>query len=276
MPDRFPLRPLRTSGAGSPLEVRLPVPCARAARRVLTSSIARVIGPTPPGTGVIARARSAAASKSTSPTSPSSVRFVPTSITTAPSRTISPVTSRGEPTAAISTSASRQTAPRSRVREWQCVTVALAASSSCASGLPTRIERPITTARAPSSDAPASLSSSITPAGVQETIASARPCISSPAFTGVIPSTSLAGSISEMNSSWSRWSGQRELQQDPVDAVVGVEVAQQRPPALPARRQRPARGGRTRCRPPPSPRASCARTWPKRGRRRRARSPARA
>ena len=75
------------------------------------------------------------------------------------------VTRPGEPTAAISTSASRQTAARSRVREWQWVTVALAASSSWASGLPTRIERPSTTARAPSSSAPASASSSITPGG---------------------------------------------------------------------------------------------------------------
>ena len=57
---------------------------------------------------------------------PSSVRLVPTSITTAPSRTMSAVTSPGDPTAAISTSASRQTAGRSRVREWQCVTVAFA------------------------------------------------------------------------------------------------------------------------------------------------------
>ena len=85
---------------------------------------------------------------------------------------MSPVTSRGEPDRGDSTSASRQTAARSRVREWQCVTVALAASSSWASGLPTRIERPTTTARAPSSSAPASRSSSITPAGVHGTIAS--------------------------------------------------------------------------------------------------------
>lgn len=39
---------------------RYPTPaCARAARRVLTSSIARVMGPTPPGTGVMAPAFSA-------------------------------------------------------------------------------------------------------------------------------------------------------------------------------------------------------------------------
>ncbi len=43
-----------------------------------------VMGPTPPGTGVIAPATSRAASKSTSPTRPSPVRFTPTSITVAP------------------------------------------------------------------------------------------------------------------------------------------------------------------------------------------------
>src|SRR6185295_6077548 len=40
-----------------------------AAATVLASSIATVIGPTPPGTGVIHDARARAASKSTSPTS---------------------------------------------------------------------------------------------------------------------------------------------------------------------------------------------------------------
>ena len=43
---------------------------SRAALSVFTSSIAIVIGPTPPGTGVIAPATSLTASKSTSPTRP--------------------------------------------------------------------------------------------------------------------------------------------------------------------------------------------------------------
>ena len=55
------------------------------------------------------------------------------------------------PTAATSTSARRQTSARSRVREWRVVTVALACSSSAEIGLPTRSERPTTTASAPSS-----------------------------------------------------------------------------------------------------------------------------
>src|SRR5215216_8033040 len=84
-----------------------------AARSVLARSIAIVMGPTPPGTGVIAPATSLAASKSTSPTSPSSVRLMPTSTTAAPGLTQSPLTMRGDPTAATRMSARRQTAGRS-------------------------------------------------------------------------------------------------------------------------------------------------------------------
>src|SRR6267143_4103111 len=120
------------------------------ARKVLRRSIAIVIGPTPPGTGVIARARAATLSNSTSPTSlPVSRRLIPTSITQAPSFTMSPVTVRGRPAATQRTSARRVCAARSRVRVWHMVTVAWRASRSWASGLPTRRERPITTASAP-------------------------------------------------------------------------------------------------------------------------------
>ena len=59
---------------------------AVAAATVLMSSIATVMGPTPPGTGVIHAARSRALAKSTSPTSlPLASRLMPTSITIAPS-----------------------------------------------------------------------------------------------------------------------------------------------------------------------------------------------
>ena len=163
-----------------------------AAATVLASSIAIVIGPTPPGTGVIAPATSLTGSKSTSPTRPSSVRLVPTSITVAPGLTISAPTIRGEPTAATRMSAREQTAARSRVREWQTVTVAFSPSSSAASGRPTRIERPRTTASAPSSSVPAWRSSSTTPRGVHGT-RPGRPWASSPALVAVRPSTSLAG-----------------------------------------------------------------------------------
>src|SRR5579863_2628534 len=64
--------------------------CREQASSVLRNSMAMVIGPTPPGTGVIAPATFAAASNSTSPISrvlPGSAagtRLMPTSITVAP------------------------------------------------------------------------------------------------------------------------------------------------------------------------------------------------
>ena len=56
-----------------------------------------VIGPTPPGTGVIAPATSAALAKSTSPTSLPSTRLMPTSITVAPGFSQSPLIISGRP-----------------------------------------------------------------------------------------------------------------------------------------------------------------------------------
>src|SRR5260221_467282 len=71
-----------------------------------------VMGPTPPGTGVIAPATAAASPKLTSPTSrnlPSrSTRLMPTSITDAPGLTQSPRTISARPTAATRMSARRQ------------------------------------------------------------------------------------------------------------------------------------------------------------------------
>src|SRR5205814_9864927 len=78
---------------------------ARAAFTVLASMRAIVIGPTPPGTGVMWPARSAAPG-STSPTRPPSVRLIPTSITVAPSLIMSAETRPGTPTAATTMSAS--------------------------------------------------------------------------------------------------------------------------------------------------------------------------
>ena len=93
---------------------------ASAASRVLDISIARVMGPTPPGTGVIAAHCGATEAKSTSPTMPSSVRLMPTSMTTAPSlHVLARRSSSGRPIAATRMSASRHTAGRSTVRLWQ-------------------------------------------------------------------------------------------------------------------------------------------------------------
>src|SRR5690606_13683154 len=88
-----------------------------AATTVLVSSIAIVIGPTPPGTGVIQPATSLTLSNSTSPTVLPSRLLIPTSITTAPGLTQSPFTISGCPTAATSISACLHSATRSFVLE---------------------------------------------------------------------------------------------------------------------------------------------------------------
>src|SRR5579863_1295803 len=63
-------RVVHHAGARAVHQPPLLIPCWRTlASRVLLSSVAIVIGPTPPGTGVIQAARAAAAANSTSPTS---------------------------------------------------------------------------------------------------------------------------------------------------------------------------------------------------------------
>ena len=149
----------RAAGStGSDTRFRFAVPAdpllIQAARNVLRITQAMVIGPTPPGTGEIAPAISLASLKATSPTSfvlPASpgTRLMPTSITVAPGLIQLPRTISGRPTAAKSKSARRQTSARSLVLECAIVTVAFSASNNCASGLPTMLERPTTTASIP-------------------------------------------------------------------------------------------------------------------------------
>src|SRR6185369_5152322 len=117
---------VQTARAGNPAIVQ-------AARTVLTIRQAMVIGPTPPGTGVIAPATCEASAKLTSPTSfdlppGPGTRLMPTSITVAPGLIQSPRTISGRPIAATSRSALRHTAGKSRVLEWAIVTVAFSAS----------------------------------------------------------------------------------------------------------------------------------------------------
>ena len=108
--------------------------------------------PTPRGTGVTAAATCETAAKSTSPVMPPlPSSFVPTSTTTAPGATMSAVTACARPMQLTSTSARLVSAARPRVLEWHTVTVALRASSSCATGLPTTRLLPSTATRAPAS-----------------------------------------------------------------------------------------------------------------------------
>ena len=154
-----------------------------------------VIGPTPPGTGVMADAFSLTFSKSTSPQSlPFSSRSMPTSMTTAPSFTISAVINFGLPMAATKISARLHSSKRSFVLLWQTVTVASALRRSSAMGRPTILLLPTTTARLPATGILLRESISMTPSGVQATVpASLRASL--PMFSAKNPSTSLEGGM---------------------------------------------------------------------------------
>ena len=86
--------------------------------RVLRSKQAIVIGPTPPGTGVIDDAFNCPSEKFTSPTSfvffssLISILLIPTSITIAPLFIQSPLINSGRPTAATKISAFLQSSAR--------------------------------------------------------------------------------------------------------------------------------------------------------------------
>ena len=110
---------------------------------MLDSSIARVIGPTPPGLGETQPATSQTSS-ATSPASLPSTRETPTSSTAAPGLTMSPLMIPGTPAAATTMSAWRTCAARSRVPVWHSVTVAFSERrvSSRPSGRPTVMPRP--------------------------------------------------------------------------------------------------------------------------------------
>src|SRR6516225_6728026 len=100
---------VQNSGSGRPRR-------RQAARNVLSNRQAIVIGPTPPGTGVIAPATLLADEKSTSPITrarPSGLGagLMPTSMTVAPGLIQSPLTIPGCPAAAITMLAPRQISP---------------------------------------------------------------------------------------------------------------------------------------------------------------------
>ena len=170
------------------------------------------MGPTPPGTGVMAPACFTAASKSTSPTSlvlrldfllffgglSLGTRLIPTSMTIAPFLIQSPLTIKGRPTAATRISARAQTAAKSLVREWAMVTVQFCSRNKNAAGLPTKIDRPTITQCLPDKLSPslrACLARMTQPSGVQGR-SPGLPKDKRPALISVRPSTSLAGSIS--------------------------------------------------------------------------------
>mmetsp|Transcript_38594 Transcript_38594/g.46686 ORF Transcript_38594/g.46686 Transcript_38594/m.46686 type:complete len:260 (+) Transcript_38594:83-862(+) len=167
-------------------------------------SIAIVMGPTPPGTGVICEATCFAPSKSQSPTSlypaflvASSTALVPTSMITAPGLIHSFLTICAWPQHAIMMSAVLTTASGFGVREWTMVVVASALFRSMAAGIPTILLRPTTTAFFPEISTPERLRSSMQPLGVQGTKSGSRPFMQRrPIFRGWKPSTSFSMLIS--------------------------------------------------------------------------------
>ena len=189
---------------------------------MLDSSIARVIGPTPPGFGDTQPATSYT-SGATSPAIRPSTRETPTSRTAAPGLTMSPEMMPGTPAAATTMSALRTCAARSRVPVWQSVTVAfsLRRVRRRPSGRPTVTPRPTTTTSAPAIGTSWRRSSSTMPYGVQGSGA-ALPRTSQPRFVGCSPSASFAGSIRPRMSCSLICAGERQL--DDVAGAGGVGV----------------------------------------------------
>src|SRR4051812_43633684 len=186
-------------------------PTRSAARTTFCSSIARVMGPTPPGFGATWPATSTT-SRATSPAIFPSTRLTPTSRTAAPGFTIAAVISPGTPAAATTMSAPRTCAARSRVPVWQSVTVAFSERrvSSSPSGRPTVTPRPITTTSAPAIGTSNRRSSSTMPTGVQGsgpgTLSTSRPrlvgCSPSASFSGSIAARTAYSSMCRGSGSW--------------------------------------------------------------------------
>mmetsp|Transcript_4608 Transcript_4608/g.29207 ORF Transcript_4608/g.29207 Transcript_4608/m.29207 type:complete len:268 (-) Transcript_4608:236-1039(-) len=189
--------------------------------KVFFNNMAMVMGPTPPGTGVSTPATSLTPSKSTSPTNlypvffvASSTAFVPTSITAAPGFTQCFFTRRGEPAPAMTMSASFTMRSMNLVLEWQMVTVASSFTRSMAAGMPTMLERPMTTACLPAMGTLQRLSSSMHPNGVHGVNSGSLPFMDNvPVLMGWKPSTSFWMLISDTtfsssmclgNGSWTR------------------------------------------------------------------------
>ena len=192
-----------------------------------------------------------------------------------PGFTISAPTSRGEPTAATRMSAREQTAARSRVREWQTVTVAFSPSSSAG-------ERPADEDRAAEDHRLGALE--LDPGVAQQLDHALRrardearaPLGEQPGAGRGEPVDVLGGVDRRDHRVLVDLLGQRQLDQDPVDRVVAVERGDQLEQLLRSGSRRRARGGSSASRPPRSACACCRRRPARPGRRRPARSPARA
>mmetsp|Transcript_13814 Transcript_13814/g.39543 ORF Transcript_13814/g.39543 Transcript_13814/m.39543 type:complete len:230 (-) Transcript_13814:368-1057(-) len=178
--------------------------------------MAMVMGPTPPGTGVIMAATPCASAKFTSPTRRwpsflvgSSTALMPTSMTMQPGFNQVPRTKSGLPMAATTMSALRTCSKLSLVRECKTWTVASIDWSSAATGMPTMLERPRTTAFLPATSTPLRWSSSMQPAGVQGMASGGSPPRRQrlPTFMAEKPSASFSTLISFSTVGSSMWLG---------------------------------------------------------------------
>ena len=124
---------------------------------------------------------------------------MPTSITIAPFLTISDLINPGFPIAATSISASFVYFSNGFVLEWHIVTVAFFCCSNKATGFPTILLLPTTTACFPSILTPVDSISLIIPFGVAETII-LFPANRLPMFIALKPSASLWGRIDSRTS----------------------------------------------------------------------------
>ena len=150
----------------------------------------------------------------------SGIRFTPTSMTAAPSRTMSAVSVPGRPAATTTMSARRVWLPTSRVFVWHTVTVASSpfCESITDSGRPTIPLRPSTTTSAPTVAIPLRRRISTMPAGVHG-FGPSSPATNRPTFTGWNPSTSLSGSMASMTARSIRGSGSGNCTRIPSTAA---------------------------------------------------------
>ena len=172
------------------------------------------------------------------------MRLIATSTTAEPGLTIDGVTSPGRPAAATSTSAASVWRARSRVCEWQTVTVAFACSSSCAAGFPTIWLRPITTARAPSRSIAVLLEQQHDPGGGRRH--EPRPAEVELARVQRVRAVDVLARVDRAEHRvLVDPVRQRQLNEHRIDGVIGVQ-RRRRSRAAPARRSR--RPGARRCR----------------------------
>ena len=143
-------------------------------------------------------------------------------------------------------------------------------------GAPTSFERPTTTASAPSSSTPSWREQLDHAGGRARAPGPACRWRAGRRWSGSGRRRPCRGSIARDHRVGVDVLGQRQLDEDAVDVVVGVERADQRRAARPRWSSPRARGGPSASRPPRRPCACCARRSPRPGRRRPAPSPGRA